>query len=409
VAQVVVIVGAGQAGGQAAAALRHEQFAGRIVVLGEEAHPPYQRPPLSKALLLGKTQAADTAWRPPAFYADNSIELRLGARADRIDREAAEIALEDGTRIPYDHLVLATGTRPRRIDVPGAGDRRILYLRTLDDSARLAAEIGSARRVVVVGGGFIGLEVAASARQLGCAVTVVEALPRLMARSVAKATSAAFRTLHETEGTRIELSTAVKRFESSETGLDVVTGAGTIEADLVLVGIGAEANDELATAAGLATARGILVDEQCRTADPRIFAVGDCAVVTDEAGFGVRLESVQNAVDQGRAVAAAIAGREPAPLPVPWFWSDQYGAKLQIAGLAGADDDEIVRGDPGSGRFSVFRYSGNTLRGVDSVSSTSDHMVARRLLGSGISPDPRLIADPRTDLKKLVAMVARPS
>lgn len=403
----VLIIGAGQAGAQAAASLRSEGFGGAVTLIGDEPHLPYGRPPLSKGLLLGKHPADSTVWRPAAFYEDQRITLRLGTPVASLDRVARQVALTDGERLAYDRLIFATGTHPRRLAIPGAADPRVMYLRTLADAARLGDALARARSLVVIGGGFIGLEVAASARQLGLDVTVLEAGERLMARSVARITSRAARALHEREGVGIRLGAIVEAIVPSER-LRIVAGNETMEADLVLAGIGALAHDGIAAAARLETANGIVVDARGRTADPNVFAIGDCAVVADPAtGRHMRLESVQNAIEQGRAIATLIMDRPPATTPVAWFWSDQFASKLQIAGLADSDAErDIVRGDPDSGSFSVFRYAGNRLAAVDSVNAPGDHMIARRLLAAGLSPSPEAVADPGIELRRLTQATA---
>jgi 3-phenylpropionate/trans-cinnamate dioxygenase ferredoxin reductase subunit len=404
----VLIIGAGQAGAQAAAALRGEGFAGAVTLIGDEPHLPYGRPALSKGVLLGKHPPESTTWRPASFYGENRIDLRLGTPVAKLDRTAREVVLADGARLGYDALIFATGTQPRRLAIPGADDPRIFYLRTLADAARLGEALARARRVAVIGGGFVGLEVAASARQLGLDVTVLEAGERLMARSVARITSDAVRALHEREGVHVRLGCSVSAIVPGER-VQVVGAHGTADADLVLVGIGALAHDALAAEAGLETANGIVVDRQGRTADPLVFAIGDCAVVADPAtGRRLRLESVQNALDQGRAVAALLAGRPLSTAPVPWFWSDQYGTKLQIAGVADSDaETEIVRGDAERTSFSVFRYAGERLAAVDSLNAVADHMIARRLLAAGINPSPAQVRDDG-DLRRLTQPATSP-
>jgi 3-phenylpropionate/trans-cinnamate dioxygenase ferredoxin reductase subunit len=403
----VLIIGAGQAGAQAAAALRSEGFRGEITLIGDEPHLPYQRPPLSKGLLLGKHGVHQTTWRPASFYESNRITLRLGAGVVALDRAAQRAVLADGTRLPYDHLILATGTHPRRLAIPGGEDPRVVYLRNLADAEALRAKLATARNLVVIGGGFVGLEVAASASALGISVTVLEAQERLMARSVARITSEAVRHLHERRGVEILLGSTVSAILGGAR-LQVVGSGPEREADLVLAGIGALAHDRLATEAGLETANGILVDARGRTVDPAIYAIGDCAVVADPTtGRRLRLESVQNAVDQGRAVAALIMGLAPTTLPVPWFWSDQYDTKLQIAGVADSDaETEIPRGDVTGSAFSVFRYAGQSLAAVDSINMPADHMIARRLLATGLSPAPEVVGDAAADLRRLALVPA---
>jgi 3-phenylpropionate/trans-cinnamate dioxygenase ferredoxin reductase subunit len=353
----VVIVGAGQAGFQVAWSLRTEGYDGSITLIGEERHLPYQRPPLSKGFLLGKQELGHTVLRPEKFYQDQRIDLILG---ERVESVRGLVELESGPKIPYDHLVLATGARVRQLH----GD--FLYLRGSEDALRLKDRLDRANSVAVIGGGFIGLEVAAAARMLGKDVTVLELQPRLMSRSVSPAISEFFRELHTSEGVRL------------------LFGQGeTPSADLTVAGIGVIPNVELALDAGLPVGNGISVDEHLRTANERMFAIGDCAA---HPVLG-RLESVQNAVDQARCVAANITGKAQRYAAVPWFWTDQFDAKLQMAGLSFGADQTSIRGAPP--KFSVFYFRENRLIAVDSINRPGDHIAARKLLATGaaISPD----------------------
>jgi len=406
----VVVAGAGQGAFQLAASLRQEGFDGRVVIVGDEVEPPYQRPPLSKAFLMGNTAAGDLAFRPEAFYRDNRIELVAGERVTGIDRAARRIALGSGGTLAFDHLVLAVGARNRPLPVEGADLDGVFFLRTLADAERLKARIDSVGEAVVVGAGFIGLEFAAVAAKRGIKVTVLEVAPRVMARAVCQPISDAFDVAHRAMGVDLRYGVGAARLlgEAGHVVAVETTTGERLGADLVVVGIGVLANDELAAEAGLATAGGILVDEVLTTADPGISAIGDCVVhpsrFTDRP---VRIESVQNAVDQAKAVAARLVGKGGAPYAaVPWFWSDQGAHKLQIAGLTAGADETAVRGEVAGMRFSVFLFRGGRLIGVESVNRPGDHMAARRLLSGAATLTPAEAADESFDLK---ALVGRPS
>lgn len=403
----VVVVGAGQAGFQAAASLREAGFADPITLIGDEAALPYQRPPLSKAYLAGKTDARGLLLRQESFFSEHGIAHRRGERAAAIDRAARRIRLEGGEEVAYDHLVLATGTRNRALPVPGADLDGVHQLRSLDDADRLKSAIEDARRIVVIGAGFIGLEFAAVCAGRGLSVTVIEAAPRVMARAVSPETSAAFRTFHEAAGVTLLFGAGVNAIEGEggRAASVALADGKNLPADLVLVGIGVVPNQELAEDAGLAVRDGIAVDAFLATSDPMISAIGDCVRFPTRFAHGlpggdrVRIESVQNAVDQGRCLAARLTGRPAAYDAVPWFWSDQGPHKLQIAGLAGPDDAGVVR-RTGAG-FSMFRFRDGRLSAVESVDRPADHMAARRLIAAGRSPSPEQAADPGFDLKAL--------
>lgn len=383
----VVIVGAGQAGFQAAASLRAEGFAGPIQLVGDEPGLPYQRPPLSKAFI--KDGNADRLMlRSVEFYATNGIELIEG-RAERIDREARTVRLADGRQLGYDHLVLAVGARNRTPPIVGGDLPGVLDLRSLTDAHRLRDALAAARRVVVVGGGFIGLEVAATARAGGCDVTVLEAADRLMSRVVSPAMSDYFRAAHEAAG--IELRLGVKAEAIEEEGGRAaavrVAGGDAVPCDLVLCAIGISPATELAREAGLSTADGIVVDDVLLTADPAISAIGDCASFPHRAaGAMVRLESVQNAVDQAKCIARRIVGREARYDEVAWFWSDQGEHKLQIAGLASERDSFVARPSPDGGRLTVHVFRDDRLVAVETANEPADHMAARKLLAAAEPP-----------------------
>jgi 3-phenylpropionate/trans-cinnamate dioxygenase ferredoxin reductase component len=399
----VVIAGAGHAGVLLADALRRNGWTDPIVLVGDEPGLPYERPPLSKTYLADAD--ADITLRPASFYAEHGIQLVAGRRVLMLRRRERAVELDDGTRLDYGHLVFATGARCRQLDVPGAGLRGVHTLRTSEDADRLRSRLRPGARVVLVGAGFVGLEIASAAVAAGCDTTVVEIADRVMGRAVSPAISAHATRLHERAGTRVHLRTGVVRIHGSGgavTGVET-TGGSVLPADLVVVGIGVVPNIAAARIGGLATAGGILVDEHLRTSDPVISAIGDCAVFP----FGsrrVRLESVQNAADQARCVAARLTGTPGPYRELPWFWSHQGGMKLQIAGLLPVGEAEsLVRGDPESGRFSVLTYQGRELACVESVNSPGDHLAARRLLAAKTSPDPATAADPGVALRDLIA------
>lgn len=403
----IVIAGAGQAGFQAAASLREAGVAGPITLVGDEPWLPYQRPPLSKAYLAGKTDAEGLALRGAAFFSEHAIDCRLGTRAAAIDRDGRRLILEDGESLVYGHLVLALGARNRTLPVPGADLSGIRQLRGLADADTLKAALEARPRIAVVGAGFIGLEFAAVAAARGLDVTVIEAAARPMARAVSAATAEFFRAAHEAAGVRFAFEAGVTGFEGQDgrvTGVALSDGR-VLPADLVLVGIGVLPNQELAAQAGLATGDGIRVDAMLATDDPAISAIGDGARFPSRFATGlspdghVRIESVQNAIDHGRCLAARLAGRPAAYAALPWFWSDQGRHKLQIAGLTGPGDESVRRGQGEA--FSVFRFREGALSGVESVNQASEHMIARRLLTAGTPLTPDQAADPGFDLKRL--------
>ncbi len=399
----VVIIGAGQAGVQVALSLRQLGHADGITVIGDEPHPPYQRPPLSKAYLKGEMAADQLLLRPVAALESQHIQLRTGVRVTGID-PAAQTVTGSGLRLPYDRLVLATGTRPRPLPVPGGTMAGVLTLRGIADADRLATALSTAQHVVIIGGGFIGLEAAATARLKGASVTVVEQAPRVMARAVAPAVSDWFQALHRGMGTTVLTDTGVTALEGDRTVKAIRLADGTrLPADLVLVGIGAVPNDDLARAAGLDCPNGIATDARGRTGDPAIWAAGDCALTPNpHAGRPIRLESVQNAIDQAKTVAAAILGGERPYEAVPWFWSDQGTAKLQTTGLPLDPDRHVLRGTPAEGRFTVFHLKSGRIIAADSVNMPSDHMAARRLVAVRAVADPAALADTSLPLKSLL-------
>jgi 3-phenylpropionate/trans-cinnamate dioxygenase ferredoxin reductase component len=403
---VVAVVGAGQAGFQTASSLRQEGFGGRVVLIGDEPGLPYQRPPLSKSYLAGESGLDELWLRPEAFYQKQEIELVTGEAVTEIDRPGRCLRLASGGAIECDHIVLATGARFRPLPVAGAELDGVLPLRTLADADILRERLSQAREVVVVGAGFIGLEFAAVAIAAGAAVHIVEVTHHPMGRVVSAQTSRFFTRAHRAWGAAISLGTGVARILGDGRRVTAVeTSDGRIlPADLVLICIGVVPNAELAGEAGLAVDNGIVVDEYLATGIPAISAIGDCANFPTRFASGrVRLESVQNGVDQARAVAARIAGK-PAPYDkVPWFWSDQRDLKLQIAGITTGHDAAVLRGDPDSRSFSVFCFRTGRLIGVESVNRTADHIVARRLLVGDPRLGPELAADESYDLRAHLA------
>ena len=399
---VVAIIGAGQAGFQAAASLRDTGYAGRVVLIGDEPVLPYQRPPLSKSYLAGRSGVDDLWLRPTEFYAKQQIDLVYGDPVTAIDRRQRRLHLASGIEFSWDHLVLATGAACRPLAVPGAELDGVLTLRTLADADGLRQRLNETSEVVVVGAGFIGLEFAAVALARGTAVHIVELTRHPMGRVVSEPVSRFFAEAHIGWGAEVALGTGVTRILGAGgrvTGVETTDGRH-IPADLVLICIGVIPNARLASDAGLAVDDGIVVDEYLVTSDPAISAIGDCAnFPTPFAPGRVRLESVQNAIDQGRCVADRLAGR-PAPYQkVPWFWSDQGDLKLQIAGITIGHDTSVLRGDPADRNFSVFCFRGGRLIGVESVNRTADHVIARRLLAGDPALSPEQAADESYDLR----------
>jgi 3-phenylpropionate/trans-cinnamate dioxygenase ferredoxin reductase subunit len=385
VTERVVIVGASHAGGTLAAELRAAGFQGAVTLIGAEPHLPYHRPPLSKGFLTGERTADSLVLRADSFYADNGIATVLRDPVTALDPAARTVTLRSGAVRPYDHLVLATGARVRKLPVPGADLAGVHYLRTLGHAKRIKADAERAQRVAVIGALFIGLEMAASFFKLGRKVTVIEALPRPMARVLSPDLSDFFSALHRDHGVDLRFGTGTARIEGTDQATGVTLADGqVIGADLVLIGIGIVPEDDLARAAGLACDNGVVVDATLRTSDPAVFAIGDVARFPHPFASGpIRLESVQNAHDQARSVARTIAGDAAPYAAVPWFWSDQYDVKLQMVGLSAGADHRETRGDVAAPSFSVFHFRDNRLIAVDSVNRPADHMRGRKVLGAG--------------------------
>lgn len=400
-----VIIGAGQAGAQGAQSLRAAGYRGRIVLLGEELAAPYQRPPLSKAYLQGTIATDRLALKPDAFYTQNDIDLRLGRRAVSIDRATARVETESGETIPYDRLLIATGAPPRKLNCPGTELSGVHYLRTIADCEGLRPVLATARRIVIVGAGYIGLEVAASARKAGREVTVLEAQSRVLQRVAGTDISAFFDTLHRAHGVDLRLNAMLSGFEGrGKIERAVLTSGERIDCDAVLIGVGAAPAIALAVEAGLAIDNGVATDEHAQTSDPAIFAAGDCASHPSRLyGRRIRLESVPNAIEQAKVAGANMAGGDLVYDAVPWFWSDQYDVKLQTAGVAEGADAVITRGDPAVARFSVWSLQKGRVLAVDAVNDPASFLASKKIIAAKTPVDAKSLADPATDLKSLAS------
>lgn len=401
----VIIVGAGHAGVQAAASLREEGYDGPVVLVGDENELPYHKPPLSKTFIKDP-EAKPQPLRGEAFYTGNAIDFRPGLRVSGIDAAAGALDLADGGRLPFDNLILATGSRPRVLPLPGADLRGVLSLRSLGDARAIRDHSAGCEEVVILGGGFIGLEIAATLAAGGRRVTVVEAAERLLGRAVAPVIARHVHQRLEAVGVRILTGTTVSRLEGENGRVaGAVTASGErLPSRMVIVGVGVVPNVELAEAAGIATGNGIRVDAQMRTSIPGVLSVGDVANYRHWfTGADVRLESVQNATDQARLAARTITGHQDAYAAVPWFWSDIGDMKLQMVGLVSGGDSHVVAGDIADNKFSVYHFAGERLLGIESVNRPADHMLGRKMLGLGFSPTRELAAAGAEALKAALA------
>ena len=399
----VVIAGAGHAAGQVVGSLRQHKFDGQIVLVGDEPHLPYQRPPLSKKFLSGDLPAERLYVKPESFYDDPAISLQLDTPIAAIDREAKCLRIEDGDDVGYDKLVIATGSRVRRLPIEGADLKGVHYLRNIADVDGIRDGMDAGKKLVIVGAGYIGLEVAAVAQQAGLHVTVIEMADRVMSRVVSPETSDFYQIEHTNQGVRFRLSTGVSSLNGKKRVKSVSTSEGEdIPADLVVIGVGIQPNTELATNAGLDVDNGIVVDDHCRTGDPNIFAVGDCTshpnAIYDRR---LRLESVHNAVEQAKTAAANICGQDVAYAQVPWFWSDQYDLKLQIAGLSEGYDDVVIRGNPAERSFSCLYLRDGRLIAVDAINAPRDFVQSKQLIADRAEIAKEKLADPATPLKDI--------
>jgi len=408
--QRIVIIGAGQAGGQAAYSLRLGGYEGAITIIGDEPQPPYQRPPLSKAYFKGELEADRLYLKPLEYYAEHNIELLTGDAATRIDLDERKVELASGASVPWDRLVIATGARPRRLSVEGADLAGVHELRTLGHVDLLKSAAWPNARIVVIGAGYIGLEAAAVASQLGLKVTVLEAMPQVLARVAGPEIAQFYNHIHRAAGVDIRTSARLTGFEGAGHVSGVrMEGGEVIPADLVLVGVGVLPNMELAAEAGLICGNGIVVDDQMRTSQPDVYAIGDVAWRRlSHYGREGRLESVHNAIEGGKIVAASILGGLSPALDVPWFWSDQYDLKLQTAGLWTGADERIVRGDPQTRSFAVFYLKEGKVIAVDAVNAAPEYLVGKKLVAAQATVAPGELADKSMSMKDIGARALAP-
>lgn len=400
----IVVIGGGQAAGRAVAAMRDAGFEGTIALVGDEPHPPYERPPLSKGVLLGEQAADDTRVHGEDFYREQGIVLHLGTRADRIDRSDRRVELSTGETLAYDKLLLATGAKLRRLDVPGADLDGVCYLRSLGDCLEIQRRLAAETRVVVVGGGYIGLEVAAAARKRGCPVTVVELQPEVMARALAPDIGRAFLGYHLDAGVAFRLGVGVEGFAGGAAVAAVCCSDGSeVPADLVVVGVGVDPAADLAESAGLAVDDGIVTDEYCRTSDPDIYAAGDVTKhLNPILGRPIRLESWQNAQNQAIRAARNMCGEDEAYAEVPWFWSDQYDLNLQMVGLPDTSEQIVLRGSLEDRKFTALYLRDGVLVGANTVNNARDIRPCRELIARGAALDPKALADAARPLRDLL-------
>lgn len=401
-----VIIGGGQAGAQAVDSLRRDGFDGRLVMIADEPHLPYQRPPLSKKYLAGELAADRLVFRHAAYYAEHRVELKAGVRARSLDPGAKRLTLSDGQTLAYDRLLLATGARARLLTCAGADLGRVHPLRTIADVDAIRPQMKSGARMVIIGGGYIGLETAATAVKAGCEVTILEMADRAMNRVVAPLVSDFYMREHRAQGVRIVCNTLVSSLEGHGNVESVLCADGTrVDADVVVVGVGAIPNAELARDAGIACENGIRVDEYCRSSDADVFAAGDCCShPSPHYGRRIRLESVDNAVEQSKSAALNMLDKPTVHDKVPWFWSDQYDLKLLIVGLSQDHDRIVLRGDPAARSFSVCYLKGGQLLAVDTINHAKDYMAARKLITERVIMDPEKLADPGVGLRDAVCM-----
>ncbi|MDX1291746.1 MAG: FAD-dependent oxidoreductase [Hyphomonas sp.] len=405
-AKRIVVIGGGQAAAQAIQSLRMGGYTGALTLIGDEPVLPYQRPPLSKAYMKGEFAEERLYFKPSNWYADNKVDLVLSTRATGIDRTTRRVDLENGGHLDYDALIIATGSRPRMLPIEGADLDQVHELRSLADVERIRPQMVAGRSIVIVGAGYIGLEAAAVARQMGLNVTVLEMAPRVLARVTSPVMSEFYEAEHRRQGVDIRTGTSLSKLEGKDGAVTTaVLGDGTkLDADLVLVGIGILPNEELAKEAGIACNNGILVDRDARTSDPRIFAAGDCACrPLVHFGRSGRLESVHNAIEQGKLAAAAILGKPRPNEDCPWFWSDQYDLKLQIAGLSQGYDQIVLRGSPDDRKFAAFYLKNGTLIAVDAINSPPEFLASKKLIMSGAKIPADILADTSIPMKEIAA------
>ncbi|MGB2002427.1 MAG: NAD(P)/FAD-dependent oxidoreductase [Porticoccaceae bacterium] len=403
--QSAVIIGGSHAAVQLVISLRQNGWEGQITVVSEEPHMPYHRPPLSKAYLAGDSSEEQLALRAPAAYEKLDVNFMLGVSVTRIDTQAYKLELDNNQTLPFSKLALCTGARARPLPIPGADLQGVHYLRTMDDVGGIQQSAASAKTAVIIGGGYIGLETAASLRKLGIAVTILETESRLLKRVASETTSEFYLRLHQQHGTDIRCNTMATAIEGDAAVTGVVCGDGNkISADMVIIGIGVIPNTELACDAGLDVDNGVLVNEFAQTSHRDIVAAGDCTNHPNPMlKTRLRLESVPNATEQAKAAAASICGIEKQYAELPWFWSDQYDVKLQIAGMNQGYTDAVIRGDSGSSSFSVFYLKDNLILAADCINRPKDFMLAKKLIMHGKPTEAAALADETTELKTLMA------
>ncbi len=404
--QTCIIIGASHAAAQLAPTLRQEGWEGRIIVIGDEAWIPYHRPPLSKTFLSGEKSMDEIYIKPQNVYDNADIEFMLSTRVESIDRENKSVSLDNGETLNWDKLALTTGSRVRKIDMPGVDLEGIYYLRDAADVDKIRSRTGEGKKAVIIGGGYIGLETAAVLRKLGMEVTVIEMMERVLQRITTPEISAFYQRIHQEEGVNILCGVGLEAFEGEGSVQKVVCNDGsTHDADLVVIGVGIMPNVELAETAGLEVNNGIVVDKFARTSDPDIVAAGDCTFHPNAFyGRDIRLESVQNASDQARTAALSLCGKDQAYDALPWFWSDQYDLKLQIAGLSQGYDEVVIRGDiKGSRSFAAFYLKDGVIISVDAVNKPPEFMMGKRLISNKVDPDREKLADAAVPIKEIMA------
>jgi 3-phenylpropionate/trans-cinnamate dioxygenase ferredoxin reductase subunit len=401
----IIVAGAGHAAGQVLATLKQQKFAGKIILIGDEPYLPYQRPPLSKKFLSGEMPPERLYVKPPGFYDDPQIELHLSTRITEINRDGHSVSTDAGGDISYDKLILALGSRVRRLSLPGAELAGVHYLRDISDVDGIRAEMEQGKRLVIVGAGYIGLEVAAVSRQLGLDVTVIEMAERVMSRVVSPEISDFYQIEHAGKGVNLKLATGISAIHGTTRVESVETSDGEqIAADLVVVGVGILPNTELAAEAGLEVNDGIVVDDRCQTSDPDVYAIGDCSTHPNSIyDRQLRLESVQNALEQAKTAASNICGQEAHYSEVPWFWSDQYDLKLQIAGLSQGYDSVVIRGNPADRSFACLYLRDGVLIATDAVNAPRDFVQSKALIAARVQIDPEQLSDSDIQLKDMTA------
>ncbi|MFL2834371.1 MAG: NAD(P)/FAD-dependent oxidoreductase [Alphaproteobacteria bacterium] len=401
--QKIIIIGGGQAGCQTATSLRALGFLGEISIYCSENYLPYQRPPLSKKFLLGELDKERLFFKPEKFYRDNNINFFLNSYVAKIEKENKKIFLNNNEEDSYDKLVIATGTKPREIDVDKDSAKNIFYLRSIDDVLEIKGKVQSSKKVAIIGGGYIGLEVAAIFKKLGLSVTIIEMAGRILERVTSQIISDFYTKVHNEEGVKILTNTSVESITKKSKDMEILTNNGAISADFVVVGIGVIPCDELASESGLKVQNGILVNEFCETSEKDIYSAGDCTVHPNSYyNKDIRLESVHNAIEQGKTVASSIMNKKTPYNQIPWFWSDQYNLKLQIAGLCIDYDDIIVRGNSDNRSFAVFYMKDNYMIASDCINCPGEHMMSRRIISDKIIVDKDRLSDVLIPIKEVI-------